>query len=62
MTIRAAKSKESRHVSDRCVQAFDHALHVAHTWVADVAKAFGTDDRRFAYRVLRDGCTPYVTG
>lgn len=32
---------------------FDHALHTAHKWLADVAAAFGTGDRRFAYRVLR---------
>ncbi len=35
------------------LDAFDHALHTAHTWVSDVAKEFGTEDRRFAYRVLR---------
>ena len=32
---------------------FDHAVHTANKWVADVAAAFGTRDRRFAYRVLR---------
>lgn len=32
---------------------FDHMVHNANTWLADVAEAFGTDDRRFAYRVLR---------
>lgn len=33
--------------------AFDHAQHTAHEWLADVARAFDTDDRQFAYRVLR---------
>ncbi|MFW6091080.1 MAG: DUF2267 domain-containing protein [Actinomycetota bacterium] len=32
---------------------FDHMVHNANTWLADVAEAFGTEDRRFAYRVLR---------
>lgn len=32
---------------------FDHMVHSANTWLADVAEAFGTDDRKFAYRVLR---------
>lgn len=34
-------------------EAFDHMVQTANTWLADVAEAFGTDDRRFAYRVLR---------
>ncbi len=33
------------------VSARDHATHTAHMWVNDVAK--DTDDREFAYRVLR---------
>ena len=32
---------------------FDHMTHTAYTWLADVADTFDTDDRRFAYRVLR---------
>ena len=35
------------------VSALDHATHIAHTWVNDVAKEFDTDDREFAYGVLR---------
>ena len=35
------------------VSALDHATHVAHTWVNDVAREFDTDDREFAYGVLR---------
>jgi uncharacterized protein (DUF2267 family) len=35
------------------VSALDHAMHVAHIWVNDVAKEFDTDDREFAYGVLR---------
>ena len=35
------------------VSALDHAMHSAHTWVNDVAKEFDTDDREFAYGVLR---------
>lgn len=39
-------------VSSR-VSALDHALHTANTWVRDVADQFDTEDREFAYRVLR---------
>lgn len=35
------------------VSALDHAMHTAHTWVHDVANEFDTEDREFAYRVLR---------
>ena len=35
------------------VSALDHATHVAHNWVNAVAKEFDTDDREFAYGVLR---------
>ena len=35
------------------VSALDHAMHIAHTWVNDVANEFDTDDREFAYGVLR---------
>ena len=35
------------------VSAVEHAMHTAHTWINDVAKEFDTDDREFAYRVLR---------
>ena len=35
------------------VSALDHAMHTAHTWVNDVAREFDTEDREFAYRVLR---------
>lgn len=35
------------------VSALDHATHVAHTWVHQVAKEFDTEDREFAYQVLR---------
>lgn len=31
----------------------DRTVHVANSWVASVSRAFGTDDRLFAYRVLR---------
>jgi hypothetical protein len=33
------------------VSALAHAMHVAHTWVNDVAKEFDTDDREFVYGV-----------
>ncbi|MEV8512774.1 DUF2267 domain-containing protein [Dactylosporangium sp. NPDC051484] len=33
--------------------AFNHALHTANVWVADVESAFGTNDRRFAQRAVR---------
>ncbi|MGA8113086.1 MAG: DUF2267 domain-containing protein [Actinocatenispora sp.] len=43
---------------------YDHAVHCAHVWLADVAQSLGTGDRRFALRVmrvwlhaLRDRCT-----
>lgn len=32
---------------------FDHMTHTAYAWLADIASGFDTDDRRFAYRVLR---------
>jgi uncharacterized protein (DUF2267 family) len=35
------------------VSALDHAMHTAHTWINDVAKEFETENREFAYRVLR---------
>ena len=35
------------------VTALDHAMDAAHTWINDVAKEFDTQDREFAYRVLR---------
>lgn len=35
------------------VTALDHAVEVAHTWISDVAKEFNTDDREFAYGVLK---------
>lgn len=35
------------------VSALDHAMHTAHMWVNDVAREFDTEDREFAYRVLR---------
>ncbi|HET7740764.1 MAG TPA: DUF2267 domain-containing protein [Mycobacterium sp.] len=35
------------------VSELDHAMHIAHTWVNDVAREFHTDDREFAYGVLR---------
>jgi uncharacterized protein (DUF2267 family) len=35
------------------VTALDHAMDAAHTWINDVAKEFDTEDREFAYRVLR---------
>ncbi len=33
--------------------ALDHAMQAAHIWVNDVAKEFDTNDREFAYGVLR---------
>ena len=35
------------------VSALDHAMETAHTWINDVAREFDTEDREFAYRVLR---------
>jgi uncharacterized protein (DUF2267 family) len=35
------------------LEAFDHALDTAYTWVADVARELDSEDRRFAYRALR---------
>ena len=34
------------------VSALDHAMHIAHTWVNEVATEFDTHDREFAYGVL----------
>ena len=33
--------------------SLDHTMHIAHAWVNEVAKEFDTDDREFAYGVLR---------
>lgn len=33
--------------------SLDHAMYAAHTWVNGVARQFDTDDREFAYGVLR---------
>ncbi|GAA2615410.1 hypothetical protein GCM10010399_53010 [Dactylosporangium fulvum] len=33
--------------------AFNHALHTANIWLADIGSAFDTGDRRFAQRALR---------
>lgn len=33
--------------------AFNHALHTANIWLADIGSAFGTRDRRYTQRVLR---------
>lgn len=33
--------------------SYSHALHTANIWLADIAGAFGTYDRRFSQRVLR---------
>jgi len=35
------------------VSNLDHSIEKANTWLAEVAGEFGTDDRRFAYRVTR---------
>jgi uncharacterized protein (DUF2267 family) len=35
------------------VSALDHAMHTAHTWINDVARELDTENREFAYRVLR---------
>lgn len=35
------------------VSALEHAFQSAQTWVGDVAAEFDTEDREFAYRVLR---------
>jgi uncharacterized protein (DUF2267 family) len=35
------------------VSALDHAMHTAHAWINDVARELDTEDREFAYRVLR---------
>lgn len=35
------------------LDAFDHAVHTANTWLADLAREIGNHDRRYAYRVLR---------
>ena len=35
------------------LDAFDHAVHTANTWLADLAREIGDHDRRYAYRVLR---------
>lgn len=40
-------------MSRRNAGVFDHVVHTGHAWLADIAEIFGSDDRRFAYRLLR---------
>jgi uncharacterized protein (DUF2267 family) len=40
-------------VSATGVSNLDHSIEKASSWLAEVAKEFGTDDRPFAYRVTR---------
>jgi uncharacterized protein (DUF2267 family) len=35
------------------VSHLDHSIDKASAWLREIAKEFGTDDRHFAYRVLR---------
>jgi uncharacterized protein (DUF2267 family) len=35
------------------IQGLDRSIDTTNRWIADVAAAFGTEDRRFAYRALR---------
>ncbi|WP_067807092.1 DUF2267 domain-containing protein [Actinomadura formosensis] len=35
------------------VQALDRSIDSTNRWIADIAAAFGTEDRAFAYRTLR---------
>ncbi len=35
------------------VDSLDRSIHKTNAWLADVASSFGTEDRRFAYRVMR---------
>ncbi len=44
------------------VTALDHAIDSAHTWINDVAREFETEDRAFAYRVLRAWLLPCAIG
>lgn len=53
MGVRDQLNRGVRTVPIAGVDAFDHAVHTASTWLADVARALGTDDRRSAYRMLR---------
>src|SRR5512139_982709 len=45
--------REETGMSPAGPDAFNHALHTANTWLADVGSAFGTRDRRYAQRALR---------
>ncbi len=35
------------------VDSLDRSIHKTNAWLSDVAESFGTEDRRFAYRVTR---------
>ena len=35
------------------LSSLDHAVQAAHSWINDVAREFATEDREFAYRILR---------
>lgn len=40
-------------VAQSKVSSVEHAFHATHLWVNEVAREFDTDDRDFAYGVLR---------
>jgi uncharacterized protein (DUF2267 family) len=40
-------------MSAKVAGKFEHAAHTANMWVHEIAKAFPTENRHFAYRVLR---------
>lgn len=35
------------------IAGLDHGIHTTNGWIKEVMEAFGTQDRQFAYRVLR---------
>lgn len=40
-------------MSSTGIVSLDHSIDTTNAWIADVAKGFGTQDRRMAYRVTR---------
>jgi uncharacterized protein (DUF2267 family) len=40
-------------MSSAATDPFAPAVHTAHAWLADIARALDTDDRRYTYRALR---------
>lgn len=53
VTVRSVRTGGSDPMSFTGIDGLDRSIHTTNRWLADVAAAFGTEDRHLAYRVLR---------